>query len=222
MLVLGGTGADIGAAFVTVLLLIGLYFLIRFLVRLIKAPFRAARRPAPSGLGSEYEQLVSHSEKIVLPTPRRTREAEKPAPEPRLPFPPRSSAASAAATPSATVSTVVPEPATAIAVPWPPVGEAPPQTRWWRRRLFVPGWVILPLAWLGIIYLISPLGWNWYGYGFALAVAVVIGVRRARRYCVTVLHRGQRDIVTWTHWRKRGEPEATEVDRPTVMMPPER
>jgi hypothetical protein len=69
------TGSDYGAIVISVLMLVGLYFAVRFTVRVVKAPFRMLRRsPAPTGLGAQYEQLVrtepQPSWALILPAPR--------------------------------------------------------------------------------------------------------------------------------------------------------
>jgi hypothetical protein len=71
-----GTGTIILGIVLLVLFLAFLYWVVRRILRLILWPFRAMRRPAPSGLGSEYEQMVARTRKVGS------------AQEQRVPFPP--------------------------------------------------------------------------------------------------------------------------------------
>lgn len=222
MLLFTSTGGLVVGFVLLAIILVLLFFLGRLAIRLVMWPFRA-RRPKAAGLGSEYEQMVQQASKVVLPTPRRTRAPEL---EPgrewerHLPFPPRPAPAPTVAEPAARTVPASVAAVVAATAPTSPVAVAAPlagrKVRWWRRKVVVPPWVLLPLAWLGAVYLISPVSRDWYLYGSAVAIAVVIGVRRARRYRVTVLHRGERDVVVWMRWRKKADAPETP---PTVTFP---
>jgi hypothetical protein len=56
------TGSDYGAIVISVLMLVGLYFAVRFTVRVVKAPFRMLRRsPAPTELGRSTSSSFGRS-----------------------------------------------------------------------------------------------------------------------------------------------------------------
>jgi hypothetical protein len=77
----------------------------------------------------------------------------------------------------------------------------------YERRFLIPGWIILPLVWLGLLYLTAPWWHDWYSYGFGLLVAISFGVWARMRYRVTVLHRSQGGVVVWLRCSKEEEPE---------------
>jgi zinc-ribbon domain len=77
--------------------------------------------------------------------------------------------------------------------------------RLFRKRFLLPGWLVAPLALLGLFYLVEPWRHDWYSYGFGLFSAAVIGVWVRSRYRVTVLHRTERGAVLWVRWSKKEE-----------------
>ena len=194
---------------IAVVLFLGfLVWITRRVFRLIAWPFRAMRRPAPVGLGSEYEQMVRAQSKIVLPESRRTRQPE---PERRLPFPPRS-------IPPVAATTAAP-----ASVPHAP--ELEPATTapsLWRRflRILLPPWVSIPLVFLGVVFVFyKPTGASWDLYGAALLAAVVSAAWTKRYYRTTVLYRGERGVVVWIRWGKKML-QADDQTLPPVAEPP--
>lgn len=67
----------------------------------------------------------------------------------------------------------------------------------WKRR-FLPLWVVLAFALLGLIYLVTyPLGWrDWSAYAFAILVTTLYGFLIRRRYRSTLLEFSE----TETEW----------------------
>lgn len=81
-------------------------------------------------------------------------------------------------------------------------------SRLMHRRVPIPAWLLVPLAWLGLLYVIlTPIGRDWYMYGLGLLFAVGIGVRVRRRHRATVLYRSGRASLYWVRWLKKGEPD---------------
>jgi hypothetical protein len=83
-----------------------------------------------------------------------------------------------------------------------------------RKKYFVPSWIVMPLAWLGLLYLSMPWRHDWYTYGFGLLTAVAYGVWARKRYRVTVLHRYDGGAVIWLRWSRNDE----ESEKPPVVV----
>jgi len=68
-------------------------------------------------------------------------------------------------------------------------------------------WVSLPLAWLGLVFLVTypPREMDWYHYGFALVVAVAFGLYARLRYRSRVLERSKDRVVIAIERRRRAE-----------------
>lgn len=177
-----------------------LFRVLRWLLRLIVSPFRA--RPLAAGLGSEYEQMVRGTAKIVLPQQRRVRQPEK---EARLPFPPRTQGDAAPETPAAQ-TTPTPQPRHAVE----------PKGMQRLKHTFLPAWLAMPLVFLGSVFLLfKPIGGSWTLYGSALFVAVAAALWTAKRYKLVVLHRSNRGTVLWVRW---GSTAKQSIEPPSVSF----
>jgi hypothetical protein len=90
--------------------------------------------------------------------------------------------------------------------------------RLWKTKVMLPGWLAVPLIWLGALYVVATplLGRDWYSYGFALLVALGIGLWVRSRYQVTVIERSERGIVIWIRWEKKAK--VSEANAPTSQI----
>jgi hypothetical protein len=207
------TGSWIFGIVVLVLLVGAAVWVVRRIVRIGRRLVGPQHTSEPTRLGANDEQPVAHSANIVLPQERRVRHDDEESPmrarNPRpLPFPKRPTSAAA----------VAPSPARAPSTgSQPPAATKPLRVKLLDRKVRIPAWLSLALAWLGVVYIVFPLGQNWYEYGFALFVAVMIGVYVARRHRVTVLQRTEHGAVLWVRWMKPG---AADPEAPKVLDPP--
>jgi hypothetical protein len=186
--------------------------------RLVTWPARVRRRRrSGGGLGGDYEQMIRQQQRDQ---PRSGRREPFPPPGGWQPLP----------QPSRVVmpppgyrhrETELPEPE-----PQPPLLAAetngtPPTSGWqrlMRRTVRVPAWLLLPMAWLGLWYIVIelPFGTGWSGYAASLLVAVGLGVWTKKRYHSRVLWRGERgEGVVWVRWGK-ADPAA---EPPVVVAP---
>jgi hypothetical protein len=84
-------------------------------------------------------------------------------------------------------------------------------------RVFPP-WIIQPLAWLGLCFIIFvPFDLGWAGWGVALVFALGLGVWTRRRYTQRILWRGGsgREFVVWLRWGEKDE----KAEPPVVVAP---
>jgi hypothetical protein len=69
--------------------------------------------------------------------------------------------------------------------------------KWLRKLLPFPTWIVAPLMFLGLFFVVAkPLGDDdWYGYAVSFVVAAIIGAFFwRRRYSTTVLERTERCV----------------------------
>jgi len=62
--------------------------------------------------------------------------------------------------------------------------------------MLVPGWLLLPFVWLGVVFLVSPPSTSatWFGYVLAIVVGVAIAAFARVYYHTVVLERGERSV----------------------------
>jgi hypothetical protein len=219
------TTADAVVGWVVFLVVLGVFGYL--VVRSWKRLFRKRSVPAAAAPIEEIrphlgERLSTQSE-IVLPQQRRTRHDEEAAvpvpdvslaaavvPTRREPFPrppqqlvqERSGAAPVqASAPPASATTSATQERTSLL----------------RRKVRIPVWVSVPLAWLGLAFIIfAPFGIDGYRYTSAVIVAIVIGAVARRRYRVTVLYRTDRGVLSWVFSVRKGAPDP---EPPRVIVP---
>jgi uncharacterized protein UPF0547 len=88
--------------------------------------------------------------------------------------------------------------------------------RWERlRRLVIPGWLAVPLTYLGFFFIFfKPFGASWNLYAAAL-IATAVGALYARgRYRQVVLRRDERGMIVWLKWGR----EALQTEPPQVFI----
>lgn len=132
-----------------------------------------------------------------------------------MPFPPPGGwgGAPASATTSASVAGSTPV-VQATPIPAQPVETTPSSRR--RRKLRIPIWIALPLFWLGIVHVFTPLlGDDGVMYVMSIVFAVAIGVSALRRYRSIELYRDNDGVIIWTRWRNKGHADEA---LPTVTM----
>jgi hypothetical protein len=98
-------------------------------------------------------------------------------------------------------------------------GTPPPQgkTGLLQRRVLIPVWLWVPLAFLGVYYLIfAPLGFDSYQYGAGIVSSIVVGVWVRRHHRATVLYRTNRAMLVWTRWARKNEPDP---EPPQLLTP---
>jgi hypothetical protein len=209
--IVGGVALVIG-----LVVIVGIVWL---LWRLVTWPARARGRRGTGGLGSDYETMIRQQP--------RTRPAmgERP-----MPFPPPGGWQQSPTAPA--VSRVVlpppgyrtrepdtPEPEPTLLAAGAATNDSPPKPGLFDRglRVFLP-WVIQPLAWLGLCFIVFvPFNLGWTGWGVALVFAVGLGVWTRRRYTQRILWRGSagREFVVWLRW---GQQDAA-AEPPVVVTP---
>jgi hypothetical protein len=199
--------AGIVALLIGVAVLVGLVYLV---FRLVTWPFRRRRSARPAGAGADYEAMIRQQRR--QPPAMTSRPLPFPSHSGDWPSDPETMAESRVVLPPPPYRLREPEAeplAPSIAAPEfmpPPL----PPSSWERLRqktTLTPAWVVMPLSWLGLWFIVSkPLfGAGWLGYGVGLVVALGLGVRAKRNYHTKILWRAPRSVLVWQRWGKQDD-----------------
>jgi hypothetical protein len=99
----------------------------------------------------------------------------------------------------------------------PQPSEPPRSPHLWERRVIIPQWLLLPLAALGLAFVVFvPFGIDRYQYGAMVVVAALFGVwqKRRTRHRWFVLQRRKHSMVLWLRW---GDPADDASEPPPVI-----